>query len=220
MDSTVRRSMDEPKTGRILVVEDSELQLMALKRVLEEAGYEVLKAANGMEAARAALAERPDLVITDVLMPEMDGFEMCSRFKSDEALRSIPVLILSQLTGPEDIIRGLGSGADGYITKPFDPGSLLAKVRNLIARHDAVSNNPADKCVEIDYRGRHYEIRSGRAQALIFLLDTYENAVIQNRELARVQDELRSLNECTSGAMLLVCSLRLAQTSGQTFCIC
>ena len=103
---------------RILVVEDSPTQAMQLKLLLEEQAYKVILAANGEEGLLAALKTHPTIIITDIIMPVMDGYAMCYAIKQDNILRHIPIILLTSLSDPADFIKGLRADADYYITKP------------------------------------------------------------------------------------------------------
>jgi len=117
---------------KILVVDDEERVRDMIGFRLGLFGYEVLKAANGQEALEIARQERPDLVLLDITMPELDGFQVCSRLKQDEATENIPVIMLTARAEAEDVRRALESGASDYIVKPYDPAVLQEKVsRNL-----------------------------------------------------------------------------------------
>ena len=113
----------------ILVVEDSPTQAEHLRYRLEQQGYKVHVAPNGEEALQMVGRIRPAVVISDILMPQMDGFLLCKKIKSDENLRNIPVILLTALSDPQDVLKGLECGADDFITKPYDEEYLLAKIR-------------------------------------------------------------------------------------------
>ena len=179
----------------VMIVEDSRVQALELSELLCGSGYDVLLAGNGKEALALSKRVRPSLVLSDVVMPVMDGFSMCRELKSDPSLSGIPVVLLTNLAAPEDIIQGLDSGADGYITKPFSPDFLLAKVASLLSGPRPIFNNPEEKRIELEYNGKKFIVNAGRAQTVSFLLSTYENAIMQNRALSRVQQELKELNE-------------------------
>ena len=117
--------------GRVLVVDDLAGNRRVLSAMLASHGYTVITAASGTEAL-AALAERPDLVLLDVMMPGLNGFEACRRIKLDKDTRLIPVVLITALPCSEDRIRGLDAGADDFITKPFNSLELRARVRSLI----------------------------------------------------------------------------------------
>src|SRR5438552_176184 len=105
---------------RILLAEDSPTQAARAQFLLEGAGYTVELARNGRAALERVRATLPDLIVSDVTMPEMDGYSFCQAVKADEATRRIPFVLLTSLRTPSDIIRGLERGADNFITKPYE----------------------------------------------------------------------------------------------------
>ena len=118
--------------GKILVVDDYAANVKLLERNLQAAGYETVVAYDGQEALEQVAAEKPDLVLLDIMMPKVDGFEVCRRLRADEATAVIPVIMVTALKETEDRIRGLEAGADDFISKPFDRGELLARVKSLL----------------------------------------------------------------------------------------
>ena len=119
-------------TARILVVDDLEANVRLLEAKLTIEYYEVLTAMDGASALDIAAAERPDIILLDVMMPGMDGFETCRRLKADPVTRHIPVVLVTALDGREDKIKGLGVGADDFVTKPIDDVILFARVKSLV----------------------------------------------------------------------------------------
>src|SRR5512146_3158587 len=107
------------KKGRILVVEDEESLLMLERILLSSKGYSVTGVMDGKAALEEIAANRPDLVILDIMLPEMDGFEVCKEIKADPLTSGIPVLMLTAKKSNQDVTRGMQVGADAYITKPF-----------------------------------------------------------------------------------------------------
>ncbi len=184
-----------PNERDILIVEDSEIQAAILKRTLTQAGYKVAAANNGAQGLEMAQRLMPQLIISDVLMPVMDGYQMCRKIKDSDAIKGIPVILLTQSMEPEEVIKGLMADADNYITKPYDAGFLLQKVKTILENPASFDNRPDKQCTEFDYLEKHYSITTSRARTLNFLFCTYENAVIRNRELAGVQTQLKALNE-------------------------
>ncbi len=118
--------------GRVLVVDDAAGNRKLVSSLLAREGYRVATASGGHEALQAIARERPDLVLLDVLMPELDGFETCRRLKSDPATCLIPVILVTALRQTEDKVRGIEAGADDFISKPFNQHELRARVRSLI----------------------------------------------------------------------------------------
>jgi CheY-like chemotaxis protein len=111
--------------GRILIVEDNMDNYELVRFVLERAGYDVFLAVNGRDGVDAARLQKPDLILMDLGMPEMDGWTASQKLKSDEATKSIPVYALSAHTLPQDRKRALQAGCDGYVTKPIHVQSFL-----------------------------------------------------------------------------------------------
>ncbi|MBI2580758.1 response regulator [Candidatus Woesearchaeota archaeon] len=113
---------------KILVVDDEPNILKLVSFILASKGYAVIEASGGAEGITKAKAEKPDLIILDVMMPKMDGFEAAKKLKSDPATRDIPILMLSSKAQFEDKMKGIDSGAMDYITKPFEKDELLQKI--------------------------------------------------------------------------------------------
>ncbi len=183
------------KTVKILVVEDSPTQLEALRFLLEESGFAVVVATNGREGLAAAKASMIDLVISDIVMPEMDGYTLCKTLRADETLRHLPVILLTSLSDPRDVIQGLESGANNFICKPYEDRALLARVQNVLANLEIRKDSSSEMGINIFFAGQRFFITADRLQILDLLLSTYENAVNRNSELMRTRDELRILNE-------------------------
>lgn len=117
---------------RILVAEDDPVTRRFVVSLFEERGYEVLVAEDGEHAVATAKSVRPDLIVSDLVMPYRDGYEVLRAIRNDERLKSIPVLILSMRDREEDIVRGLEQGADEYVVKPFNARELVSRVRKLL----------------------------------------------------------------------------------------
>ncbi len=120
-------------TKRILVVEDQEDNRQILRDLLGGAGYDIIEAEDGEAGARAAAAEKPDLILMDIQLPVLDGYEATRRIKADPALRSIPIIVITSyaLSGDED--KAQAAGCDAYFSKPFSPRQILAKVREYLS---------------------------------------------------------------------------------------
>ncbi len=119
---------------RILAVDDERSILDIIRRRLEPEGYEVITARDGEEALKVALEWEPDLAILDVIMPKMDGLELCRRMREHPNLAALPVLFLTSRESVEDRIRGFEAGADDYLPKPFDLRELSLRIRALLRR--------------------------------------------------------------------------------------
>jgi response regulator RpfG family c-di-GMP phosphodiesterase len=121
---------------RILCVDDEPITLNLLAVVLEPQGYEVIKASNGKDAIEMISRQRIDLVLLDVVMPEVSGFEVCRRIKTEERFRHIPVVMITGLGSKEDRIKGIEAGAEDFIVKPFDRAEVLARIKMLLRVKD------------------------------------------------------------------------------------
>ena len=119
-------------SGRVLVVDDVATNRLLLRAKLSSAYYDVVVAENGTQALELARSEQPDMVMLDVMMPDMDGFEVCACLKSTPETAHIPVIMVTALDTPEERIRGLEAGADDFLSKPFNDLALFARVRNLM----------------------------------------------------------------------------------------
>ncbi len=119
-------------TAKILIVDDIAANRKVLEAKLAAEYYEVTSAASGMEALAAVDQSPPDLILLDVMMPELSGYEVCARLKADHRYSHIPVVMVTALDSPQDMVRGLESGADDFLTKPLDNLALFARVRNLV----------------------------------------------------------------------------------------
>ena len=132
---------------RILVVDDNETNRDILVTRLEAHGYQTLQAADGEEALRGVAQHSPDLVLLDVMMPNLDGVEACRRLKSDRAVAFTPVILVTAKAATQDIVAGLDAGADEYLTKPVDQAALVARVRSALrikSLHEQVQAQAAD----------------------------------------------------------------------------
>jgi len=124
----------------ILVVDDQLQNIELLEALLLPQGYEVVKAENGEAALKTIGESTVDLVLLDVVMPKMDGFEVCRRIKGDERFRSIPGVMLTALSAKEDRIKGIEAGAEDCISKPIDQGEVLARVKMLLRQKELTEN--------------------------------------------------------------------------------
>ncbi|MDP3396013.1 MAG: hybrid sensor histidine kinase/response regulator [Methanoregula sp.] len=191
MNSTIPKS-----PMKLLVVEDSRTQAEYLRHILENEGYRVVLAVNGLEALEQIKIDRPALVLSDIIMPEMDGYELCKRIRSDASIAKIPVILVTQLFDPVDVIKGLEAGADNFIIKPFEPQHVYSRIQSviqMIARSD-----PDDRSgtgIEVLFANSNHTITASRLQILTILLSTYDLAVKKNTELSETHERLNSVNE-------------------------
>ncbi|HLD29919.1 MAG TPA: response regulator, partial [bacterium] len=185
-----RRDQNE----KILIVEDSPTQAEELKHILERNGFVVFPASNGKEALDILQKHTPDIIISDIVMPEMDGYELCRQIKADKNLRNIPVILLTSLSDPQDILKGLEAKADNFITKPYNEEFLVSRMRYVLATRQLPDKEKVQMSMTIIFAGRSYSITSDQLQIMNLLVSTYETAVQKNRELTEAQAELKELN--------------------------
>ena len=172
----------------VLIAEDSRIQAKILQKRLTDAGHTVRWAENGADALKLARERRPDIIISDIEMPVMTGYEFCKAVKTDPALQSVPLILMSTLADPIDIIRGLDAGADNYVTKPYDPDYLLGRMQSLLA---TPLGAPAEEAtLEVAVAGQKFRVQAGRQQVLNLLVSTFENAVAKNQELIAANEDL------------------------------
>ena len=116
-------------SARILVVDDHEVNLELLVAIFASKNYIVTTASDGFEALAKIAVEKPDLILLDVMMPDLDGYEVCRRIKVDPAMADIPVIMVTALSDVDDLVRGFEAGADDFVAKPFKHLELVARVR-------------------------------------------------------------------------------------------
>ncbi|HEX7575778.1 MAG TPA: response regulator [Candidatus Methanoperedens sp.] len=122
--------------SKILLVDDEIDTLLPLKLSLEAEDYLVLGASNGFEALELAKTNIPDLILLDIMMPGMDGYEVCAQLKKDPVMRNIPVIMLTAKDAVREKVKGLDIGADDYVTKPFNLNELKARIKSVMRRFD------------------------------------------------------------------------------------
>jgi CheY-like chemotaxis protein len=179
--------MDQKR--HILIVEDSTTQAEFLRRILDGAGYQVTTAPDGATALKRIADERPDLVMTDVVMPGMNGYDLCRQIKE---IGSLPVILVTQLFDPEDVVRGVACGADNFIIKPFEPAFILKRVHDIFVKR---GEERTGDDLSITISDHTYQINARRETILDILLSTYAILVQKNTDLAEARDELYGLNE-------------------------
>lgn len=160
-----------PNDAKIVVVEDEGDILELIAYNLSKAGYMVHRAATGEEGLRLVRGESPDLVVLDLMLPEIDGLEVCRRMKRDPRTRRVPIIMLTAKGEESDIVAGLDMGADDYVTKPFSPRVLLARVGAVLRRHNEGEPGP-DEVVHIHdlviHPGRREVLLAGQPILLTF----------------------------------------------------
>jgi len=176
---------------RVLLVEDSPTQMEELKFVLESDGFVVETATDGAMGLEKIRADTSfDVVISDIMMPKLNGFELCRAIKASPATRGVPVVLLTSLSSPMDVIEGLECGADNFLTKPYEPEHLLARVNGILENRRLRAASGLGIGVELMFMGRSFTINSDKEQILDLLVSMFEDTVRKNRELEQSQARL------------------------------
>jgi len=180
---------------RILVVEDSRTQLEQLRLILEAEGFAVDAAPDATRALAKLQAAPYDLVLSDVLMPDHSGYDLCRKIKTHPRTKGVPVVLLTQLSDPLDILRGLECGADNFITKPYDANYLLHRVRGILDNRARRAAGKAESGPLISFRGRGVTITSDKEQILDLLFATLEEVVYSKAREKEVKTANAALAE-------------------------
>ena len=183
------------ENSHVLAVEDSLVQAKRIKRFFEENAIPYVICQNGAEALESIKSKKPLLIISDIVMPVMDGYELCKQLKSDENYRDIPVILLTSLGDPLDIIKGLQADADNFITKPYDDDYLMSRISYLVANRRIREMGSGDMSIDIIFQNQKFKINSDKKQILDLLLSVYEAAVNRNEHLIQAQQQLEEINE-------------------------
>ena len=178
---------------RVLVVEDSPTQAERIRLLLEGEGYEVELARNGREGLWRVHAAPPDLIISDVMMPELDGYAFCQAVKSAEATQRIPFVLLTERNAPADILLGLEHGADNFITKPFEDSYLLERVRRIVEHLELRQPDYPEAEITVRMGGRTIAISTDKQQMVELLLATFADLHAAHDKLAQANKELLQL---------------------------
>ena len=203
--------------AKLLVVDDEKNILEAVKYNLEKEGWSVVTASDGAKALEAARAQLPDLILLDWMLPEMNGLEVCRALKQDAATRHIPIIMLTVKSDETDKVLGLEMGADDYVTKPFSPRELVARVKAILRRH-APSDAPEVLQVEelrvdwgkhlVSLKGKPLELTPKEFELLKALLEAKGRVLSREMLLERVWGYERSLEIETRTVDLHISQLR------------
>jgi class 3 adenylate cyclase len=202
---------------RILVVDDNPNNVDILKVRLESHGYEIITAMDGTDALSRALADSPDLILLDVMMPRVDGLEVCRRLKADRALPFTPIVIITAKSEAKDVIAGLGAGADEYLTKPVDHAALVARVGSMLrikalqetvesqraqiaAWNEALQDKVNEQVEQLDRLGRLKGFFSPQLAEAIVSAGADELLKPHRREVTVVYLDLRGFTQFTDSA--------------------
>lgn len=204
---------ENPKSAvDILVVEDSETQAEQIVHLLRSAGYRVRLAKNGAEGLIAARKAKPTVIVSDITMPEMDGFTMCQELKKDPFLRDVPVILLTALTSLYDVIKGLDCGADNFIRKPYEGKYLLGRIRFILDNRALRSNERVPLGMKVSLAGRTHFINAERQQIFDLLISTYEEAIQMTEELRTQQNQIAHSYQSLEGLYKIAEALNPAIT--------
>jgi signal transduction histidine kinase len=179
----------------ILIVEESLSQSEHLKHILEQHYHKVSVEHNAEFGLAAMRRRKPQIVISAVRLPEMDGYALCREIKADEDLKDIPVILLTSLSEATDIIRGMECGADNFVTKPYEEKLLMSRIEYILLNRELRMSAGTQMGIEIVVGGTKYSVTPERQQMVDLLISTYEAAVHKNLELLRVEAELNAMNE-------------------------
>jgi two-component system sensor histidine kinase/response regulator len=122
-----------PSDYKILVVDDNEFNVHLMDILLTKEKYQIIKAFSGKEALEKVRSENPDLILLDIMMPDMNGYEVMAELKADEKYKELPILLLTAVSSPDDIVKGFKLGASDYVTKPFSKEELLIRINHQVA---------------------------------------------------------------------------------------
>lgn len=181
-----------PADRYVLAIEDSAVQAKRLEFFFKKNNIDYKICANAQEALLTIEQSLPILIISDIIMPGMDGYELCSIIKKDDRTKDIPVILLTSLQDPNDIIRGLQAGANNFITKPYDQNYLLSRIKILLDNRDQPD---CDDIIKLNYRGETFSIASGKKQILDLLISVYDTAIQRNDELISIKNQLEQSNK-------------------------
>ena len=184
----------EPKDMQILIVEDSPTQAERLRRLIQSKSYQVRVASNGQLALALIREHKPNLVLSDIIMPEMNGYELCRAIKADARLCDVPVILVTALNDPKDIIRGIECGADNFIRKPYAEDYLLSRISQMLANQMLRKDAGSEVGIALYLGEQKHFINAGRQQILDLLISTYEQAVQVNSELQARERQVIELN--------------------------
>jgi len=182
-------------SAEILIAEDGSTQAARLEHLLKETGCAVRMARDGRRALAMARERKPEVLISDVVLTGMDGYALCDTIKSDPNLRDISVVLMTSISGAEEVLHALRCGADNLIRKPFEQNRLLELLPHILANRELHRSGKMPLGAEIDLAGHRHSINSEKQQIRDLLLSAFMDAVHLNRELREHRRERALSNE-------------------------
>ena len=188
---TASQGIDREGRCRVVLAEDSPTEAACLEFLLVKNGYDVVVAQEGEAALRIAREVRTDLVISDVVMPRMDGYALCRAAKADATIAEVPVMLLTGLSDPASVLRGLASGADDFLLKPYDESLLLSRITSLLGSPDGSSGADGATGLTVVFRGETFALDFRARRRAHILLATYDPTDSRYAGLSEVRECLR-----------------------------
>jgi signal transduction histidine kinase/response regulator of citrate/malate metabolism len=182
-------------TKRILIVEDCITQRKIIHGMLSKGPFVIDVAKNGEEAVYLITKQKPDLVISDIDMPKMNGYELCRHIKNTPSLADIPVILMTSLSSTQSLLTGLSASADYFCIKPYQEKYILSAVDLILSGQNQINSKVEKKCFDFNYRDEEYKIVMDFKKILNLLLFTYESANEKNIGLINAQVKLNKLNQ-------------------------
>lgn len=193
---------------RIVIAEDSRTQATWLAYTLRQQGHQVSVAADGVAALELLGGDLPDLVISDIQMPRMDGYELCRAIKSNPATAGLLVMLATSQKEPATIVRGLASGADNFLTKPLDDQSLRMRIAQMAAWKNLESDAAPSDHIPVDFNGEFYSIPADPRRSIHFLLSAVQETEKRRHQLEeathRAEEALKQISELEAGLRQLI----------------
>lgn len=218
----MKRFNIQPEDYTILAVDDIATNIMLLKAVLSRAKYKIITASGGVEALEKVEKENPDLILLDIMMPDLDGYQVLERLKADPAHQDIPVIFLTALHNPEDIVKGFKLGASDYISKPFNHEELITRVAHhifLAAAQNTILQQRDQLQETIEARDKMYSVIAHDLRSPIGTLKMVFNMLTINLDRQTIGEDnyemLTMGNNITEGTFMLLDNL-LKWTKSQT----
>ena len=180
--------------GYILAIEDSMVQAKKLEYIFLKNNIAFEICVNANDALIQIEKHQPIIIVSDIIMPGMNGYELCKILKNNPATKRIPVILLTSLQDPHDIIKGLQAGADSFISKPYEEQFLISRINHLLENSKNAVELPDDGAVNLLFDNVNYEINSDKKQVINLLLSVYESAILRNNELVAIKTKLEETN--------------------------